>query len=209
MLYFIIPYVLVSILNVIFLVKGNTKGKFFTKPLLIPLLLLFYLLNVTSPNNYIIIALICCMLGDIFLLWPEKQACVLAGITSFLTGHIFYIITFINGTNFPTWFFVFLLPYIILELIIARKLFPSMKELKIPSTIYMSILLIMSFTSLTRVWVVSLDSFLLTFIGSLFFIISDIILAFDIFVKHKQSYEVYIMSTYILAQLLIILGFIV
>ena len=47
---------------------------------------------------------------------------------------------------------------------------------------------------------------ILTYIGSLIFAISDIILAKQLFMENKKYYQIVIMSTYILGQSLISLG---
>lgn len=208
--YILIIFVVISLLNLTFEGIKFKLGRHLTKPLLMPLLILFYLFNVSSPNNYIIIALVCGFLGDVFLMWPSKQTFVLAGLLSFLMGHIFYIIIFLNSTQFlntmPFYFLIFLLPYLLLGLYVIKKLLPFMKSMKIPASIYMSILIIMSFTSFTRIFSVPFLSFLLTSIGSLYFLLSDTILAFDLFKSPQKCNNFYIMSTYILAQFLIILG---
>ncbi len=210
---FLILFIVISILNFIFEIKGNKKGRYFTKPFLVPLLILFYLFSVSTPNYYILLALMGGFIGDVFLMWPEKQTFVLSGISAFLLGHVFYIILFLTSTQFlkevHIWFYFLLIPYIVLGIYLARKLYPSMKTMKFPATIYISVLYIMSFTSLTRIFEISYLLFILPFIGSLFFIISDTILAFDMFKIHKKYNDVYVMSTYVIAQLLIVLGFVI
>lgn len=203
-------FIIISLLNLTFEVIKYKQGRHLTKPMLMPLLLLFYLLNVSDPNNYIIVALVCGFLGDVFLMCTSKQTYVLAGLTAFLIGHIFYIIIFLNSTEFlnaiPSYFFIFLFPYLILGPYLLKQLYPSLKSMKVPTTIYMSIIILMSFTSLTRIFTVPFLSFILTFIGSLCFLLSDTILAFDLFKQTKKYNTIYIMSTYILAQFLIVLG---
>ncbi|QVK16751.1 lysoplasmalogenase [Mycoplasmatota bacterium] len=209
----LIVFILISFLHLTFEIKNYKQGRQITKPLLMPLLLLYYLFSVSNPNYYIIIALVCGFLGDVFLLWASKQSFLLIGLLAFLTGHIFYILVFLNSTQYlntvPYHFYIFLIPYLLLGIYILKQLFPVIKLMKIPTTIYMSIIIIMSFTSLTRMFSVPFLSFLLTFIGSLCFLLSDTILAFDLFKQHKKYNDVYVMSTYILAQFLIILGLII
>lgn len=207
---FLIPFLLFSILNIIYVRKNNRLGIFVTKPLLMPLLMLFYLLNASVINYSILAALAFGFLGDVFLLQDVNQRRILAGIASFLTGHIFYISTFVgdyyNTLDIPVWSLLFLLPYIGGALLLLKKLFSSIQFIKLPVIVYMSVILLMSFSSILRVWTVSLLSFLLTFAGSLSFILSDSLLAFDLFTVRLKKSDTAVMTTYILAQLLIVLG---
>lgn len=211
--FLIIPFLVVSILNLYFLKRESIKGKVFTKPLLMPLLIFFYMLNASEPNYLLVIALVFGFLGDVFLLREANKTLLLGGIKAFLMGHIFYFTAFVVKSNFlkgvPLWFLLFLSPYACVGVIIAKRLFTSMKSIKLQAGIYMGVILAMSFTSLLTVFEASIVSFLLSFAGSVFFIVSDTMLAFDIFKVHEQKNHVYIMATYMLAQLLITLGFLI
>lgn len=210
---FLIPFLLFSILNICYEKSSNRLGTLITKPFLMPFLILFYLLNASSVNYLILLALAFGFLGDVFLLYGNKQNCILAGIVSFLIGHILYICVFVENSyivrGIPVWYFLFLLLYIGGALLLFKKLFSSMQSMKLPAIVYMSVILLMSFTSLSRIWTATFLSVLLTFSGSLAFILSDSLLAFNMFkMKRKKNNDV-IMATYILAQLLIILGLLI
>jgi uncharacterized membrane protein YhhN len=210
---FLIPFLLFSILNIYYEKNSNRFGILLTKPFLIPFLMLFYLLNESSVNYLILLALFFGFLGDVFLLWSNKQNYILAGIVSFLAGHIFYICVFVENSymvkEIPLWFLLFFIPYIGGALLLFKKLFSSMQSMKLPAIVYMSVIFVMSFTSFSRIWTAPFLSVLLTFSGSLAFIISDSLLAFNMFKIKKQRNDVIIMITYILAQLLIILGLLI
>jgi uncharacterized membrane protein YhhN len=177
---FLIPFLLFSILNIYYEKNSNRLGILFTKPFLMPCLMLFYLLNEASVNYLILLALVFGFLGDVFLLLGKKQN-----------------------------FFLFFLPYIGGALLLFKKLFSSMQSMKLPAIVYMSVIFVMSFTSFSRIWTASFLSVLLTFTGSLAFIISDSLLAFNMFKVEKKKNDVIIMTTYILAQLLIIFGLLI
>ena len=196
----------------VFAVKYNrTKLRYFTKTLLVPLLTLFYIISVANLNGVILSALICCFLGDFFLLWSQKKTFFIIGLLSFLMGHIFYTIAFLQTTSFlsgiPKWFYFSLLPYIWYGIFILKKLNPYLHSMKVPVIVYLNVILIMSFASFTRIWALKGLSFWLPFIGSIFFMASDSLLAFRNFKVKLSRGWVSIMITYILAQLLIILGF--
>ena len=172
---------------------------------------LFYIISVTNLNRLILSALICCFLGDFFLLWSQKKTFFIAGLLSFLMGHIFYTIAFLQTTSFlsgiPEWFYFSLLPYIWYGIFILKKINPYLYFMKVPVIVYLNVILMMSFTSFTRIWALEGLSFWLPFVGSIFFIASDSLLAFRNFKVKLSRGWVSIMITYILAQLLIILGF--
>lgn len=208
----IINFFIIIAVGDVFAVKyGKIKLRYFTKPLLVPLLTLFYLINAIDLNLLILFALICCFLGDFFLLWSQKKSFFIAGLLSFLAGHIFYTIAFLQTTSFlsgiPEWFYFSLLPYIWYGIFILKKLNPYLYSMKVPVIIYLNVILIMSFTSFTRIWVLKGLSFWLPFTGSIFFIVSDSLLAFRNFKAKLSRGWVSIMITYIFAQLLIVFGF--
>ncbi|MBL4937419.1 lysoplasmalogenase [Clostridium sp. YIM B02515] len=209
----IVPFLILCILNVFYEKNGKRKGVVFTKPLLMPLLGVFYSLNTAHINYYILLALTFGFLGDVFLLKNNRNSLVLAGIVSFLIGHVFYIFIFALSSYMlkpiPIWFLLFLLPYIGIAYLMFKKLLSTMESMKFPAIIYMCVLCTMSFMSLSRIWAVSLLSFMLTFLGSLSFLISDSILAFDMFSARKGNNGAVIMATYTFAQLLIVIGLLV
>lgn len=204
-----ILYVAAAIIHIYFSKKNYTIGRMLTKPLLMPLLLLFYFLNTDHYNLLIVSALIASFLGDVLLIWSKRKSFVLGGISAFLIGHIFYIVAFLDtSARVPIWIYSFALIYILIGTIVESKLSPFLNTMKIPVRMYMVVILLMSFFSLTRFWSVSFISFLFPFLGSVLFIVSDTLLAFDMFTDKKQVNHAAIMSTYILAQGFIVLGFI-
>jgi len=187
------------------------KLKVLTKPLLVPLIILFYLTNAVHINWFIVSALFFGFLGDVSLLWGSKKMFFVIGLLAFLVGHLFYTLVFLQSIQYfavvPIWFFIFLIPYILYGYAILRILRPNLNEMIVPVVIYMCVILMMSFTSTCRVWNGFTLQFILPFIGSLFFIVSDSALAYNSFNEPQKNYETLIMFTYILAQVLIVAGF--
>lgn len=162
-------------------------------------------------NWLIVTALFFGFLGDLSLLWGSKKIFFAIGLFAFLVGHLFYTWAFLQSIQYfeavPIWFFIFLVPYILYGCAILRILRPSLKNMIVPVVIYMCFILMMSFTSLCRIWNGFTLQSILPFIGSLFFIVSDSVLAYNSFNVPSKNYETYIMFTYILAQVLIVAGF--
>jgi uncharacterized membrane protein YhhN len=204
-------FIIVAVGDVFAVKYDKTKLRYFTKTLLIPLLTLFYIISLANPNGFILSALICCFLGDFFLLWSQKKTFFIAGLLSFLAGHIFYTIAFLQTTYFlsgiPKWFYFSLLPYIWYGIFILKKLNPYLRSMKVPVIVYLNVILFMSFASFARIWVIKGFAFWLPFAGSMLFIASDTLLAFRNFKIKLSRGWVSIMITYVFAQLLIIFGF--
>lgn len=205
--FILIAFITVSILNIMFNYRNNLKGIYLTKPLIMPLLILYYI-TLTQNINFIIIgALIFGFLGDVFLLDSKNH--FTKGLLSFFCGHILYIVAFyLNFTikGVKGFYFVFIIFYLFYALLLVKELFPYLGSMKILGTMYMSTIMVMSFISLLMMLQSFTINTVLIFLGSIIFIISDSVLAFDTF-KEKYAYSgVIIMSTYITAQFLIIVG---
>lgn len=205
--FILIAFLTVSILNIIFNYRNNLKGIYLTKPLIMPLLILYYI-TLTQNINFIIIgALIFGFLGDVFLLDSKNH--FTKGLLSFFCGHILYIVAFyLNFTikGVKGFYLVFIIFYLFYALLLVKELFAYLGSMKILGTMYMSTIMIMSFISLLMMLQSFTINTVLIFLGTIIFIVSDSVLAFDTF-KEKYAYSgVIIMSTYITAQFLIIVG---
>lgn len=194
----------------------NVKIRYITKPFLMPLLIVFYIIGASSGkvNILVILALIFGTIGDVFMMKEEIDKFFLNGMIAFLVGHVFYIlfisqivVNFGDFTNFP-WFIIILsLPGIIIGMTSMRKMKPKLGKFLLPTIIYSGFLLIMHFSTLL-ISSATLDSlFWYIYIGSLLFVISDTILAWNRFVSKIKHHLVYVMSLYGLGQFLITLSF--
>lgn len=207
----LILFLLVSIADIAAVAKENTRAEHAVKPLLMPLLFAFYLLSAKAPNALLLLALLCGFFGDTFLL--GSGVFFVCGLSSFLLGHIFYITAFLRPLNFaavtPLFWVPALLLYLLYSVFACRRLLPCVEPKLRPALIaYMVCLLGMSFLSLLRSQYTSGASFWLPFLGSLFFVASDTMLAFRVFQKKSRGNSgVAVMITYLLAQSLIVSGF--
>lgn len=185
---------------------GKTGLERIAKPLLMPLLLCYYLLGAAAPNPLVAAALVFGFLGDTFLL--GGGAFFLCGLASFLAGHLFYIAAFLRGLNLsavPHGVWAAAAGYGLFALAACRILLPSVEKKLRPAVVsYLVCLLAMSFAALLRCGRVSGAGFWLPFLGSLFFVASDTMLAFQVFQKRSGGG---VMVTYLLAQFLIVSGF--
>nr|WP_321223223.1 lysoplasmalogenase [uncultured Psychroserpens sp.] len=181
------------------------------KPAIVISLLIFFFLKCKSINKslrlLIILALWFSLAGDILLMFVDKSPnYFLFGLVAFLLAHIMYVIAFLKHRNKALsayWFMALLMVF-------AASLFyiiqDGLKEMLVPVIIYMLVILCMSATAYLRKGTVSKLSYTLVFIGALFFLLSDSILALNKFYESLPFSNISIMLTYAIAQFLIILG---
>ena len=128
--------------------------RYLTKPLLIPLLLVFYVVQNPNISWWLVAALIGGFLGDVFLMIPDPnktQKWFRFGLISFLFGHIFYIVTYsIYAYNYPLfkWWVVFLiLPFIVAALFLYPVLTKNTGKMTIPVTVYLIVICFMGIST--------------------------------------------------------------
>jgi len=195
--------------------------KYGSKILLMPLLALFLISKVKSNNKLILSALFFSWLGDIFLMFPRNEyseqmqkLLFIFGLASFLIAHIFYVFTFLKEINSVKKVSLIvenpylILPFLVFLFFLLYFLFPYLNDMKFPVVVYGSIINLMALMALNRKNLVIASSFYLVFIGALLFMISDTTIAVNVFYKAQPWHRIFIMSTYILAQALIVYGWV-
>ena len=184
-----------------------------TKPLLMPLLLAFYLLSAARPEPLAAAALLCGFVGDVALVMPgaeEKREkphpLLMAGLGAFALGHLCYIVVFIRGvTRWPSVWTMMLAAAALCLLFIKLflELRPHMGALMPTGTAYLLVLLTMAFFA----WMSGVAGGApLRGMGGLFFILSDYILARSILLGERRCTHLAVMSTYLTAQTLLVLS---
>jgi len=200
------------VVHMFFTKNEYNKGRYYTKPFLMPLLLIYYILSAAEVNKLIVMALVFGFMGDVFLMWPKTKNNFMLGLGAFLIGHVCYVLLFLQGISFardvPVWFYLIIIVYATFACAVLKKLIKHLGNMKIPTYIYMAAILLMSLASLARIWVIGMSiSFFLPFIGSLLFLCSDCMLGFYTFKGEFKNGNICIMITYVLAQALIVGGY--
>jgi uncharacterized membrane protein YhhN len=148
------------------------------------------------------------MIGDVLVIVKNKKY-FNWGVLSFFFGHVLYVIEivfFILDAKLDWYYFIilcggFLLIYVLL-IIPFRKCTKVIEEMLGMALYYGFLFAILPFMIVTYVRV---GSFMyLGIIGSVLFIISDLIILFTKYIKKFKRYDFYIMLTYLLAQFLIV-----
>ena len=176
------------------------------KGLLMPVIMVLYTFLFKEFRILQMLAMIAGWLGDLFLLRDEKPYFI-AGCLSFMAGHILYGILYVQEIDLSLMPRPLLLSgavYMLYAALVYRRLksyIPS--DFKGYALFYMFFITLMSFTALMRLGSVPQGSWLLIWIGSLVFMVSDTLVAFEKFVNPDLKG---VMETYVPAQLLLMYG---
>jgi uncharacterized membrane protein YhhN len=215
---FLVLFFIFAIIELFAEYKENKKIEYGTKPLLMPLLILFYMFGVleaTSINNIdwlIFVALLGAWAGDIFLMLENEEKWFLYGMGAFLINQIFYIIAFflsIGGYSaFSPWSLFLLGPSILVLIFTVPRFIKNTENMKIPVLVYMTAILLMHIAALIRIADPRLLGlpFILVYVGSLSFIFSDASIAVNKWAGEFTNARLIIMTSYIMAQFFITLG---
>lgn len=204
-------YSLIGALNLLSAIIDQPLLRTLTKPLLMPMLMLYVFSQSHILNRKkLIILLIFAWLGDLFLLIPGNSSLYFQlGLGSFLIMQIGYIGLFSSqnpqgGFVLNQWISWFIAPIIIYVVILLIFLMPHIPiALFIPVCLYAIALGSMLYSAFLR----KMDStYFLVLFGAVFFVLSDSFLAVAKFYYPFPGSSFCIMITYIPAQLLLILG---
>lgn len=198
----------------LYLGSGDTELRVFTKPLLMPLLMLAFTMEAGvngRSQRHLLVALFFSWLGDVFLLFEQRNGIFfILGLSSFLTAHIIYIIYFSGIPSDKSSYFrkrpVMFLAVVAYVIELLYLLWPGLGALKLPVLVYALVIGSMLCMALWQYGRLRDRTALLFILGALLFVLSDSILALDRFRGHHAWSGVLVMTTYVAAQVLIALG---
>lgn len=184
------------------------------KPMIMVALIGFYFSSVSRRNMTFVWALFFCWAGDVLLMFqPLAEDFFLAGLSAFFIGQILYVAAFremrvaSKGSELSMPQKIrFSLPVILAGTGLVAILFPKLGALKIPVMTYSVALIVMVLSAIFRHGQTSSRSYLLILCGAILFMISDSTLALNKFYSPIPLSGLWIMSTYIAAQYLIVQG---
>lgn len=191
---------IMAILYIFFMPEDTTPLKITFK--LIPMLLIIlyaYLQCRSRPDTtqkILLMGLFTCMVADGLI-----AVSFIFGLATFLIGHLFYVVGFTRAWRFSKIRFSMILLITLYSFLIGRTLVTAMIEgsndqLVFPVIAYVIVISLMAWMAIMtgNKWAIA---------GSLFFVLSDSILAWNMFVADVPESGFFIMSTYYLAQFLI------
>lgn len=206
---FTILYFIVLLIDLTAIACNREVICYIADPLLSIILAVYFLSNTKSVawsfRLLMTIALLFSFIGDIFLLFEEKnEIFFIIGIACFLITHLSYIGFFlkIRYTNLPRpdckWPFIFLTEAALLLFIFS--MLPYLADMSIPVIIYA---IFISFTLLTSIHAFRLKEQVIGWLcisGAILFVASDTLEAIDHFYHTVPAGNFFITLTYGLAQ---------
>lgn len=221
-------YVLLGLINVIAVATSNVSAEQLTKPLLMPLLIAWLLVEarraLSAPLLLLLVGLMFAWLGDLLLL-GEGDTLLAAGIGAFLVTQLAYCLAFgrVPGLRFRRGIIspprepvrglvsqhrAIVLPFVAYLVGLTWWLWPTAGSLRVPFLAYGCVLMMMSICALNLVNRMPAKAAWVTFTGSILFVVSDSAIAVTAIgsVPESPASGALVMLTYIAAQGLIALG---
>lgn len=200
-------FLVISAVDLIGILLGIDAVHVGAKPLLMVFLLGYYLVSTsesTVGRVWVVLALVFSWLGDVLLM---SEDFFLAGLGSFLVAHLCFIKAYwLHGAKAGEVKPVDVVKFAVVGIGLMVVLEPYLGEMFIPVLVYASVLLGMAVIAHKRRGATSAISFTLVAAGAVFFVISDGIIAVNRFAFQIPFQQILVMSTYILAQFLIVQG---
>ncbi len=204
-------YLIISFAEITLVAQGNDALRMFTKPLIIPILAAIYLTSTNKRVSFfkdaILLGLGFSWIGDILL---QMKGRFVPGLVSFLVAHIFYIRFFTTTSSTEKSFFklrpVMLLGVMAYLIELMYLLWPFLGDMKIPVLLYGITISTMLSAALWQYQKLENKTAVFFILGAFFFVVSDSILAINKFRNAFETAGILIMTTYIVAQLLIVEG---
>ena len=188
------------------------------KTMLMPALAMYVIKSFPKGHSVIfrltLAAIFFSWIGDVSLMFQhQNELYFIVGLGGFLIAHLLYIVLYSKASDAPffsvkgSWAMsVSYFLVVVYGVIFLVKLIPSLGELLAPVVIYAIVLLGMVIAALMRYLKTSKRSFYLVLIGAVLFMLSDSTIAINKFLKPFEGANIFIMTTYIVAQALIVLG---
>ena len=199
----LVAFCVAAVLNLVAVTVGATWLELATKPLLCGLLLVWaWLACDRRPPGLLMAGLVAALAGD-ELLGPSGSAWFIAGMGAFLVMQVCYILGFLGlgaaeAFRRRRWVPV---AWVLLWLVLQVVVGPMLGELRIPIAVYSAALVTMAAcavaTGHARIGV-----------GGVLFLISDLLIGLGAADLDVPASGFLVMSTYALAQLLIVTGWV-
>jgi uncharacterized membrane protein YhhN len=209
-------YFLTGVLFLVLGDKGSFISAFISKALIIPVLMILLITSLRAGLNrshmLILAALFFSWAGDVMLELTHISANMfIPGLFCFLLAHIIYFTAFFltPGESVILRKNVYLLvPVILYGAGLIYYIYDELADLRIPVIIYTAAILTMLTGAIDRFKKVNQKSYLLVLTGAILFVISDSAIAINKFGHNFEYSSIVIMSTYVIAQYLIVAGYI-
>ncbi|MFA6618290.1 MAG: lysoplasmalogenase [Candidatus Neomarinimicrobiota bacterium] len=188
-----------AVLAILFTLKKNIKMYSIFKPLttifIIIMAVIIFQNQGSDYSKIMLIALVFALVGDVFLISNKH---FMEGMVFFFIAQIFFILSFSSIFGF-NWNILLLVFFLIIGWGYFYFLKKDLKELSIPVFLYITVIVLMSWQAISLVFIDSSFTFISIGLASLFFLLSDAIIAYTIFKKDFRFSNIFILSTYWIA----------
>jgi len=168
--------------------RGSRPGLWLAKPVASASFIWMALVSGAPESIYgrlVLLALVLCMLGDLLLIPQDRRGVFRAGILAFLLGHLAYCVAFLTRPLSGTGLLLGALIIGAILLLVQRWLSGSLPtDMRIPVHAY---LVVIGLMSVLAFGVTGAGGPLVVVTGALAFLLSDVSVARDRFVKHTSS----------------------
>lgn len=211
-----IIYFAIGVLFIISHYCHITNLAFITKVLIMPPLMVIFFLSLKVGSNRLhkimLAGLFFSWIGDVLLEIPGGgELMFMAGLGGFLVSLVLFAVAFLSAPGRNEILhkrFWLILPGLLYGLVMGIYLSNYLGEMLLPVIFYETVMIIMLIGAISRIGKVSRESFFLVLAGAILFVISDSILAVNKFAHPVVLSTVLIMTTYLLAEWLITIGYI-
>lgn len=206
-------YILIALCDLTATVMGWTELRHYSKPLLMPALAFFAWRQAGKSVPFLLAGLFFSWIGDVALMYDHlRPFYFIIGLGAFLVAHILYIKCYLRATHNTS------SPKTTLGMVMAALgvtscgalllyfLTPYLGSLKWPVYLYGGILVFMVLVALSRLGKTGPVSYWQVLFGAILFMTSDAILAINKFAFPVYHAGFFIMTTYMVAQYLIVRG---
>ncbi len=203
---FLLLYVFLGLVDLVCL-SVCPDFRFLTKPLIMLLLIGYFFSEVKIKNQPLFfVGLVMAWLGDVFLLVDEPLFFML-GLSSFLIMQIIYSICFMkHEKKLSVKRFIPVAIVNVAAIFLVYVLWDHLGDMLIPVLIYTLSIVVMASFGLIRD--TGLPGYGFVALGVILFVVSDSVLAYGKFIEKSLVTSLIVMTTYIGAQYLIVVGYI-
>ena len=191
------------------IVADRTTARRITKPLATALLLALAAVGGDmsgAARVWLVVAVGCCLVGDIALLGRAERSFLL-GLAAFALGHLAYTVTaLVVGVSWPRLALAFPFLAAVLVFQTATGMLPGARRRS--GTTMMIAVAAYSLIISTMVVAATGTASWLAAVGAMTFAVSDSIIGYDRFVRPVRRADLPVMVTYHVGQLLLVLGLI-
>lgn len=204
-------YAAVAVLELLFIYFNQSTLRWYSKPLLMPLLMLGFYITAANREGvlfkFLFAALFLSWCGDILL---QMKGFFIPGLLAFLLAHICYIFYFLGIDKTKKGWIqlqpLMLLPVLLYILLFLYLLFPYLGSFTIPVIVYGITIGSMLLMAMNTKYKLEARTSALFIRGALLFVISDSVLAVNLFASQQLFFSLLVMATYAGAQFLFVLG---